>query len=158
MSWHPADLVTDVDLRDYEESVLTSFGQTTWHGKRTKALEDWLFPILKGRGFDPFRLVTRSEPTSVFSYTASAYTDRTSVVKDTTADDLNLATVFATVGTDALYIGSTEPFRGVFLRLEGNVSSVSGTLSVSYWNGNWESLLVSDGTIQTAGRTLSAGG
>lgn len=158
MSWHPNDLVSDIDLRDYEESVLTSFGQTTWQGKRTKALEDWLFPILKGRGFDPFHLQTRAEADHVWSYTASAYVDRTGVVRSTTDDDLNLATVFATPGTDALYIGSAQPFRGLFLRMETAVSSVSGVLSVAYWNGNWEAVSVSDGTVQTAGKTLSAGG
>jgi len=158
MSWHPNDLVGDLDLRDYENDVLTSFGQTTWQGKRTKALEDWLFPILKGRGFDPYRLRTRYACDRVFSYTGSAYADQTGVVTDTSADDLNLATVFATAGTDALYLGSTRPFRGLFVRLLDAVSSAAGVLSVAYWNGNWEALLVSDGTIQTAGKTFSAGG
>lgn len=158
MSWHPSDLVSDVDLRDYEEAIISSFGQTTWHGKRTKALEDWLFPILQGRGLDPFRLVTRAECDAVYSYTGSAYTDVTGATRDTSADDLNLATVFVTPGSDALYLGSTRPFRGLFLRLEDQVSTVSGVLSVAYWNGNWESVLLSDGTQQAAGKTLSGGG
>lgn len=158
MSWSPNDLVTDADIRDYEEAVLSTFGQTTWQGKRTKALEDWLFPILKGRGFDPYKLRTRMEPTTVWGYTGSAYTDRTSVVRDATEDDLNLATLFATAGTDALYIGFTGPFRGLFVRMLEAVSSVAGSLSVAYWNGNWEALTIADGTIQTAGKTLSGGG
>lgn len=158
MSWHPNDLVTDADLRDYEDSVLVSFGQTTWQGKRTKALEDWLFPILRGRGFDPFRLQTRAEADHVWGYTAATYTDYTDAVRDTTLDDLPVATVFATVGTDALFIGSAQPFRGLFWRLESAVSSVASVLSVAYWNGNWEPLTVADGTTQTAGKTLSAGG
>lgn len=158
MSWHPNDLVTDLDLRDYEESVLTSFGQTTWLGKRTKALEDWLFPILKGRGFDPFTLVTRAECDAVYGYTSSAYTDVTGETTSTTADDVNLATVFATPASDALFVGSAQPFRGLHLKLEDTVSSAAGVLSVAYWNGNWEPLLVADTTIQVAGKTLSAGG
>src|SRR4051812_7731493 len=129
MSWHPNDLVTDADLRDYEADILTKFGQTTFQGKRTKALEDWLFPVLKARGFDPGRPRTRYEPEQVWGYTASVYTDGTSAAKDTTDDDLNLATTFATVGTDALYIGSVEPFRGLFVRMLEAVSAVAGVLS-----------------------------
>lgn len=158
MSFHPNDLVTDIDLRDYEESVLTSFGQTTWQGKRTKALEDWLFPILKGRGFDPDKLRTRRDCAQVFGYTGGVFTDLTGAATDVTEDDLNLATIFTTVGSDALYLGSTSKFRGIFLRMLDTVSSAAGVLSVAYYNGNWETVPVSDGTIQTAGKTLSAGG
>jgi len=158
VSWSPNDLVTDVDLKDYEADIITNFGQTSWQGKRLKALEDWLFPILKGRGFDPYRLRTRYEAAAVFGYTGSSYTDLLSASKDTTSDDINLATVFATPGTDALYIGSRTPFRGLFVRMLETVSSAAAILSVAYWNGNWENLVVADGTIQTAGKTLSAGG
>ena len=96
MSWHPNDLVSDVDLIDYEAQALTSFGQTSWQGKRTKALEDWLFPILKSRGFNPYQLRTRMEPTAVLGYTASAYSDLTGASQSTTEDDVNLAAVLAT--------------------------------------------------------------
>lgn len=158
MSWHPNDLVTDADLVDYEASLLKNFGQTTWLGKRTKALEDWLYPVLKGRGLDPGRLRTRYEPDLVLGYTASAYSDKTAAAQETTADDLNLATIFATVGTDALYIGSAEPFRGLFVRMLEAVSAVAGVLSVAYWNGNWENVLIADGTSQAAGKPFSGGG
>lgn len=158
MSYHPSDLVSDVDLRDYEDTILAGFGQTAWLGKRTKALEDWLFPILKGRGFEPHRLRTRFEPEQVWGYTGAAYSDKTAAAKDTTDDDINLATVFTTVGTDALYIGSKEPFRGVFLRMLDSVSSASAVLSVAYWNGTWEALTVDDKTTQVAGKALSSGG
>lgn len=158
MSWHPNDLVTDLDLRDYEGSILKTFGETTWQGKRTKALEDWLFPILKGRGFDPGRLRTRFDCDKVWGFTSPTYTDRTSVVTDTTDDDLNLATLFATVGTDALYLGSTQPFLGFFVRVLDTVNTAASVMSVSYWNGNWEPFLIDDKTSQVAGKTLSAGG
>jgi len=158
VSFSPNDLLTDVDLRDYEDAVLSGFGQTTWQSKRTKALEDWLFPILKGRGFNPHRLRTRYACDAVFGFTGSVFSDQTGVVTDTSPDDLNLATVFTTAGTDALYIGSTQPFRGLFIRLLEAVNTAASVLAVAYWNGNWESLLIADGTIQTAGKTLSAGG
>lgn len=158
MSWHPNDLVTDADLRDYEASILTSFGETTWLAKRTKALEDWLFPILAGRGFDPFRLITRAEVDVAYAHTGGTYTAVTSLVRDTPPDDVNLATVFTTPATDALYLGSTRPFRGVFVRIEDNPSTVASVLSVAYWAGTWTSLLVADGTQDVAGKTLSGGG
>lgn len=158
MSWAPADLVSDVDLKDYEAAILSSFGATTWQAKRTKALEDWLFPILKGQGFDPYKLRTRAEVTQAFGYTSSTYSDVTGATRDTTADDVHLASVFATPSTDALYLGSTQPFRGLFLRLLDTVSSAAGVLAVSYFNGNWEALTIADATVQVAGKTLSAGG
>jgi len=157
-SWAPADLVSDLDLQDYEADILVSFGQTNWIGKRTKALEDWLFPILKGRGFDPQRLRTRYECDQVYGFTGSAYTDVTSASRNSTDDDLNLATIFTTVNTDALYVGSVEPFRGLSLRLLDTVSSAAAVLSVAYWNGNWEALTIVDNTVQTPTKTLSAGG
>lgn len=158
MSWHPNDLVVDADLRDYEAAVIEGFGATSWQGKRTKALEDWLFPILKSRGFNPHRLRTRYECDAVYSYTAAAYTDQTGAAKDSTNDDLNLAAIFATPANDALYIGSSQPFMGLFLRLLDTVSTAAGVLSVRYWNGNWELLTIDDKTVQTAGKTLSSGG
>lgn len=158
MSWHPNDLVSDADLRDYEASILTSFGETTWHGKRTKALEDWLFPILAGRGFDPYALITRVEAAQAFAVTGGVYSDVTAALRDTVADDLNLAAVFATAANDALYIGSAQPFRGLYVRIEDQVSSVAATVSVRYWNGAWTALQVSDATMRTADKTLSGGG
>jgi hypothetical protein len=158
VSWHPNDLLLDSDLQAYEASVLTQFGRSNWQTLRTKALEDWLFPILKGRGFDPHKFRTRYEPDQVFGYTASAYVDHTSAAKSATTEDINLATIFATAGSDALYIGSKAPFCGVFARLHDAVSAVSGTLTATYWNGNWEGLTLIDNTIQQSGKPFSAGG
>jgi hypothetical protein len=157
VSWHLNDLLTDEDLVSYESAILTQFGTTDWQSRRTKALEDWLFPILKGQGFDPHRLRTRYECDSVQGYTASAYTDKTSASQDTTTEDINLATVFATAGTDALYIGSEAPFRGIFLRLHDAVSSIAGTMTVQYWSGGWEAVAILDRT-SVNGKTLAAGG
>ena len=112
-SWHPNDLVTDADLTAYESTILTAFNKSDWQDKRVKALEDWLAPILLTHGYDIDKLRTRNEADQVWSYTASTYTSRTGAATDTTTDDLNLATIFATVGTDVLYVGSARPFRGL---------------------------------------------
>jgi hypothetical protein len=158
VSWAVNDLVSDADLRDYEADILSNFGETTWQAKLTKALEDWLFPILKGRGFDPFRLVTRAEVAQAFGYTASAYTDLTAATRDETADDVNLATIFASPSGDALYLGSKQPFRGLFVRELDTPSSAAGEMSVAYWNGAWSSLTIGDETKKVAGKTFSGGG
>jgi hypothetical protein len=157
-SWHPSDLVTDQDLVDYESTILTQFGQLTWQAKRTKALEDWLFPRLRAAGFTPHLFRTRFDAAMVLGYTGAVYTDLTTGAQDATADDVNLAGVFATAGTDRLYVGSTEPFRGVCLDLLDAVSSAAGVLSVAYWAGAWKVVAAADGTIATAGKTLSGGG
>lgn len=158
MSWHPNDLVADQDLADYEVTVLTQFGAASFLAKRTKALEDWILPIVKANGFDPHRLRTRFEPTKVFGYTASAFGDYTTAAQDTTADDINLGTVLATPGSDALYVGSIGPFRGLHLRMLDSVSAVSGAVTVAYWNDAWTSLPIIDGTEKTSGKSFSGGG
>lgn len=157
MSWQPDDLVADEDLAGYEASILTDFGQTDWKLRRTKALEDWLFPHLKTRGLDPYKLRTRYECEAVAGFTGGSYSDKAGVAKDTNADDLNLAAVFVTPGSDALYIGSVQPFRGIFFRLTDNVSSVAGALAVAYWAGTWEPLTISDRT-KLGQKSLGSGG
>ena len=158
-SWHPTDLVNDTDLYAYERTLPQVFGEELdWADRRTKTLEDWLFPILKGAGYEPQRLRTRHQADPIYAYTASAYVDKTAAAKDTTDDDLNLATIFATAGSDYLYVGSVAPFRGIFLRLLDSVSSATSTMTVSYWNGKWSALTIADGTRAVSGKTLSAGG
>lgn len=157
-SWHPSDLVSDTDLFAYERTLPDVFGANLdWRDRRAKTLEDWIFPILKGAGFEPQRLRTRHQADPVYAYTASAYVDKTAAAQDTTTDDLNLATIFATAGSDYLYVGSVAPFRGIFLRLLDAVSSVTGTTTVQYWSGRWKVLPIADGT-SVSGKTLSAGG
>ena len=158
MSWHPDDLLVDADLAAYETGVLTRFGREDFASLRTKAFEDWLFPALRERGFDPYQLRTRYECDAVYGYTGATYTDKTGAAASTSTDDVSLAGIFATPGTDYLYIGSTQPFRGVFLGLRDSASSASGTLTVEYWNGAWDALVIDDRTRRTQGKTLSAGG
>jgi hypothetical protein len=158
MAWAPNDLLSDVDLEAYEAGILTQFARQNWLDKRAKAIEDWLAPILRTREFDIERLRTRYEPDLVSGYTAAAYSDKRGEAIDTTADDLNLATVFATVGTDALYIGSTRQFRGLSVRMMDAVSAVAATLTVSAWTDGWEALSIYDGTQKTPTKSFSGGG
>jgi hypothetical protein len=158
MNWAPNDLVTDADLLAYESKILSSFNVTDWAEKRRRALEDWLAPILAGNGFTLDRLRTRAEPTAVQGYTATAYTDLLSAATSQTADDLNMATIFATAGSDVLYIGSDQPFRGLSVRMQDSVSAVAAGLTVAYWADGWVNLTITDGTSKTAGKAFSGGG
>ena len=135
MSWHPNDLVTDDDLVSYEQTILTSFWQTEWLRRRAKALEDWLFPLLEQRGFSPTRSRTRHVPVTAKSLSGSTFTDQTTAVA--AADGLNLASVLAS-STNYLYLGFTEPFRGISVRMADSVSSVEAALDVRVWGDGWE--------------------
>ncbi len=157
-SWHPLDLVSDQDLAGYESTILSRFGAYAFTDKRGKALEDWLFPILRVNGFDPYTLVTRASVGAAYGYTGSTFTDQTAAAQDGSANDVNLAAIFATPGTDALYLGFSKPFRGLFLRMLDTVSAVTGAISVAYFNGVWATISVSDGTKHVSGKTLSGGG
>lgn len=158
MNWAPSDLVSDADLTAYESTVLTTFGVSDFAEKRRRALEDWLGPILASQGLDLRRLRTRYEPSAVLGFTGSAYSDQTAAATSEASDDINLATIFATPSTDALYVGFTSPFRGLSLRLLESVSAVASLLSVAYWADGWTPLTVFDGTAKTTGKTFSGGG
>ena len=155
MSYHPNDLVTDTDLLSYERTILTQFGVAGWEAKRKKALTDWLFPLLEANRFTPDRLRTRHVPVTAFSYTSSAWADRTTAAA--TSDGLNLATILAAT-TDYLYLGFTAPFCGVHLTLLDAASSVTASLTVQQWTGAWTTVQdVVDGTTIGA-KTLAQGG
>ena len=146
MSWHPNDLLVDRDLAAYERAILTQFGESQWQAARTKTFEDWLFPILRSHGYDPARLRTRFEADAVLGYTSSVYADKSGAASDTTADDLNLATILATPASDYLYIGSARPFRGLFWLMADALASADARIAVHYWAGSWVELDVVDAT------------
>jgi hypothetical protein len=158
MSWSPNDLVTDLDLEAYESTLRRDFGQVSFTEKRQAALEHWLWPRLAQAKFPAERFRTRYQPDAVYPYISGTFSDETADAKSQTVDDLNLAAIFATVGTDALYIGSTRPFRGLSVRLSDAVSAVTSTLTVSLWTDSWETVGVTDGTAKVAGKTFSGGG
>ncbi len=146
MSWHPNDLITDLDLLAYESTLLTTFNRTEWDEKRGKALEDWLWPILRANGYDTEKFRTRYQPDQVWGYTGAAYSDKTDAATDETSDDLNLATIFATPASDAILVGSVKAFRGLSWRMLDAVSSVAGSVSVEYWADRWTQIPIADDT------------
>lgn len=157
MSWHPSDLVEDADLTAYEPTILSQFGRFEWTDKRTKAIEDWLFPSVRARGFDPDRLRTRVQPLAVYSYTSSAFADRTAVATSAAADDLALG-AYLTGTSDYVYVGHDRPFRGVSVRITDTPSTATADLSVAHWQDAWTLTAISDGTKATTSKSFSRGG
>lgn len=155
-SWSPNDLVSDADLTAYESLILTQFAAADWRSRRQKALEDWLFPLMEGRGFLPHRLRTRFEVHHVLGVTSGVSSDKTTAAK--AEGGLNLATILAASG-DALYVGSNEPFRGLSVRMQDNVNSVTSALSVSAWCDAWTAVAgFKNDTIAAAGKPFGKGG
>lgn len=157
MTGSVADLFGDADLLAYESTLLDQFNVTNFDAKRVKACEDWLWPILRARGFDLARWRIRYQPDQVWGYTSSTFVDLTSAAKDDAANDLDLAATLASSG-DYLYVGSTEPFRGLSIRILDVVSSAASTLTVQAWADSWTTLSVTDGTHATPGKPFSRGG
>lgn len=141
--WHPNDLVSDQDLLDYEGQILSQFGKTDWQRRRQKALDDWLFPLLEGRGFPVARFRTRATPDKVWSFD-STYTDQSSAAGQ--SDGLNLASLLST-SAKYLYIGAETPFRGLSIRMLDSVNSATVTLAVDVWADRWVTAQVTDGTL-----------
>lgn len=156
MSWAPADLVSDRDLVAYETRVQSLFGQWDWRERRAKALEDWLWPQVRVAGYDPRRFRTRYAPEAAL-YGVTTYTDVTAAAQSATAEDLDLAAVFAS-STTRLYLGSPAPFRGVSVRVTDSPSATAATLTVQAWRDAWQQVAVDDGTVLTAGVPFSRGG
>jgi hypothetical protein len=155
MSWSPNDLVSDADLTAYEQTILTQFGQTDWQSRRQKALEDWLFPQMEARRFMPERLRTRFEPKHVMGVTNGVTADLTSVAMS--EGGLNLATILA-APSDALYVASDAPFRGLSVRMLDAVNAVTATLTTHLWTDTWAAPSgVSNGTV-ASGKPFTKGG
>src|SRR5690606_13607599 len=131
MSWHPSDLVSDADLLAYESRILSAFNVDTWETKRARAIEDWLGPILQTQGFTLERLRTRYEADAVRGLTGGTYADLTDAAKSASEDDVDLAAVFATPASDALFVGSTRQFRGLSIRIHDAPSTATGIARIS---------------------------
>jgi hypothetical protein len=95
------------------------------------AVEDWLEPRLAANGYPVIRHRTRRAPTAAWARTGGTYTP----VSGT--DPLALATALAAPGTDALFVGLDQPFRGLYVGLVDSVNSNACAASLTYWNGTW---------------------
>jgi hypothetical protein len=151
MSWQPNDLVSDADLIAYERTILSQFGQDSWTARRQKAIEDWLFPLLEGHGFDPSRFRTRFIADAVVA-------NSTDITDQARADDgLNVAALLAST-SDALYVGSSEAFRGLSIRQVEQANTVDSVLAVTLWTDAWSPAPDLADQTKIGNRSLGAGG
>lgn len=159
----PGDLLTDSDLWAIEDRMSEEFGdqtRTLLVTCRRQAVLDWLSPRLEAGGYYPARLRTRHQPLYGFAYTASAYSDVTTKLGDSSASDVDLRTVLATPASDFLYVGHRIPFSGLFIGMTGTVNATASVITVCVWNGSaWVPVpsQVDETTVQT-GMCLSGGG
>lgn len=159
----PGDLLTEADLRALDAGINTAFGDSLGLrliDKRRIAVTDWLMPRLEAAGYRADRLRTRHQPDAAFGFTGGVYTDLAAACGSATADDVALASLWATPASDALFLGHGRPFLGLFLGLTGTLNANASVLSVAAWNGQaWTSVAgLADGTVAAAGKTLSGGG
>lgn len=153
MGWSGLSLVSDSEIGQLEPEATAaggSWGAVTWASARAEAkrsLKIWLesdFPDVVGVAD---RVRDTWVPDYAFAYTGGSYTDRTSEVRDDEENDLNLATVFATFGTDRLYIGAAWEFEGLAVLLKDAVSAAAAVLTAKYSGpAGWTSLSATDGT------------
>lgn len=156
--WTPSDLLTDLDLLALDRLCLTDFGVTALTDKR-RAATDWLAPRVEQAGYKLWQHRIRRAPEAVFGYPGAAFTDYTDAALDTTDADLPLSSICAVPSSAALYVGSRDPFKGVYVGVIDSINANSCTLDVSVWTGGWTTVTsLVDGTQATLGKSFSGGG
>lgn len=164
MSWAHLSLVTDADLGELEPEATAPdapWRNTTWPAQRSAAKRDlkvWLEADYAHIPAVSDRIKDRWAPDRVWGETASTWTDYTTAAKDDNEEDITLSSVFATFGTDALYVGAGYEFEGVFFQMLDSLNAASATMTVAYWSPTgWASLTTLDGTA-VSGKTLAQSG
>lgn len=164
MGWSSLTLVSDADLGALEPEATAAaapWGATTWANQRAEAKRDvkiWIerdyvrIPGVIDKVRDTYA------PDVVLGYTASAFTDLTDQASNDTDEDIDLAAVFTTFGTDRLYVAYAGEMDALYVKLLDSINAVAATLTVKYWGGSqWTSISATDGTAAT-GKTLAKSG
>lgn len=159
-------LLTEADVLTFDADALDTFGasqsavSTNLALKRQIAVQDWLHGHLRGAGYDPGKHTVLYPADAVLTSTGGTLTDRTSAASDKTTDDVPLASVFATPGTDVLYVGLAVPYRGLMVNMHEAVNANASVLTAQYWDGGAWTAFASlvNGTERVSGKTFSGGG
>lgn len=164
MSWPALTLVTDRDLARLEPQATDGaapWGQVTWPEQRAAAKQDlkiWIdldFPEVVSASD---RVLDRWACDYAFGYTGSAYSDQTVNAKSDTPDDVALATILATPGTDRVYLGAAWTFDGIAAVLTATRNANTSALTVKYSGPtSWTTLTATDGTA-VSGATFAQSG
>ena len=166
MSWAGLTLATDANLGALEPDATEAsapWGQNSWDTQLALAKRDlrvWVdadFPHLVGASD---RIRDRWAAPQVLTETASAFTDQTVEASDDTEEDIDLEVVFATPGSDYVYVGALFEYSGLFFHMLDSVNANASVMTVSYWGKNGWTPVPSqqDGTIASAGKTLGQSG
>ncbi len=166
MSWASLTLATNADLGALEPEATASdqpWGTSSWDAQLEKAKRDlrvWIdadFPDHVGASD---RIRDRWAVPQVLAETGGAFTDYTVEAGNDTEEDVPLASVYATPGSDYLYVGSLFAYSGLFLHLLDSDSTATSALTVAYWGANeWTTMpSVNDGTVATSGQTFGQSG
>ncbi len=162
MSWSGLTLCTDANLGALEPEALNGhWGSITWPNQRAEAKRDlkiWLetdyahIPGVADKVKDTYRADV------VLGYTSGIYTDLTDAASDDDESDVNLAAVFATFGSDKLYLGFPGEADGLSVKMLDSLNAIASILTVQYSGaGGWTALTVTDGT-SASGKTFGTGG
>lgn len=164
MSWNRLTLVTDADLGNLEPEATSSarpWGAASWPLQRSEAKRDlkiWIDTDFADVPGASDRVIDRWNADWVFGFTASAYRDVTNEARNDTQEDIDLAAVFATFGTDRLYIGAPCEFEGLFVKLLDSLNAATSVLTAKYWaQTGWVTLSAIDGTA-VSGKTFAQSG
>ena len=164
MSWASLSLTTDAEIGQLEPEAIAAaapWGRTTWPDARAEAKRDlkiWIemdYPEVKGVAD---RVLDRWAFDYAYGYTGSSYTDILSAAANDTPDDVDLSAVFATFGTDKLYLGAAWGFTGLVLGMAGTKNANASVLTVKYSGpAGWTTLTKTDGTA-VSGATFGQAG
>jgi hypothetical protein len=164
MSWAALTLVTDAELGAFDPQTTNGkWGSVTWPNQRAQAkleLKTWLESDYRQEVGDDVadRVRDTFEADKVWGYTGAAYADVSGAAGDNTEDDVDVSTVFVTVGTDRLYIGGLGSFDGLDVTLLGTMNANASVLTVKYWGpAGWTTLTHTDGTANS-GKTFGKSG
>lgn len=158
-----ADILSDLDVLGLDVQIEDDFG-TDWAAnlaeKRRIAVEDLVAPKLLEAGYSPQLHLARKAPDVAWAFTGGVYTSQTEALSDKTADDVEIAAIFATPANDALFVGMREPYRGLYVGMLDTVNAVVGVSSITYWNGGkWAGVnSLVDGTQVTSNSISFSGG
>lgn len=162
MGWSQLTLCTDADLGTLEpEATNGHWRNVTWPNQRAEAKRDLKIALEVDFPHIPDvadRIKDTHKPEILYGYTGGSYVDWTREAGSADEDDLALATIFTTFGSDRLYVGSSGEFDGLSLRMLSNLNAAAATLTVKYSGpSGWTALTVVNGTISGSATFAKSG-
>jgi hypothetical protein len=162
MGWSALTLVTDSDLGMLEpEATNGHWKTTTWPNQRAEAKRDLKIRLETDYANIPNvadKIKDTHKADAVWGYTGSTYTDWTAEAESSDEDDLELATIFTTFGTDKLYIGHAGEFDAIQVQMLAALNAIASVMTAKYsGSGGWTSLTITDGT-SNSGKAFGKGG